>query len=118
MPDGLRDAHHANLCCLLNSQDKTKTFKPKRKISKNTKRYELHKAAKNTLGSGNLKLAVKLPEREDLNEWLAVNSAYLDIFSLEVITWCPRNEVNRILTMGGHSVFWERVIQRSTSSTN
>lgn len=58
------------------SQDKTKTFKPKRKISKNTKRYELHKAAKNTLGSGNLKLAVKLPEREDLNEWLAVNSTF------------------------------------------
>lgn len=27
-----------------------------------------------TLGSGNLKEAVKLPPGEDINEWLAVNS--------------------------------------------
>ena len=33
-----------------------------------------HAAA--TLGSGNLKLAVQLPEGEDLNEWIAVNSEY------------------------------------------
>ena len=56
------------------SGDKNRTFKPKKNINKGTKRYELHKYAKATLGSGNLKLAVKLPEREDLNEWLAVNS--------------------------------------------
>ena len=31
-----------------------------------------HAAA--TLGSGNLRLAVMLPEGEDLNEWVAVNS--------------------------------------------
>lgn len=34
-----------------------------------------HAAA--TLGSGNLRLAVLLPEGEDLNEWVAVNSKYL-----------------------------------------
>ena len=33
-----------------------------------------HAAA--TLGSGNLRLAVMLPEGEDLNEWVAVNSMY------------------------------------------
>lgn len=33
-----------------------------------------HAAA--TLGSGNLRLAVMLPEGEDLNEWVAVNSKY------------------------------------------
>lgn len=33
-----------------------------------------HAAA--TLGSGNLRLAVQLPEGEDLNEWVAVNSEY------------------------------------------
>lgn len=33
-----------------------------------------HAAA--TLGSGNLRLAVMLPEGEDLNEWVAVNSEY------------------------------------------
>lgn len=31
-----------------------------------------HAAA--TLGSGDLRLAVMLPEGEDLNEWVAVNS--------------------------------------------
>jgi len=34
-----------------------------------------HAAA--TLGSGNLRLAVMLPEGEDLNEWVAVNSKRL-----------------------------------------
>lgn len=29
-----------------------------------------------TLGSGNLRDAVKLPQGEDLNEWMAVNSKY------------------------------------------
>jgi MOB kinase activator 1 len=56
------------------SGDKNKTFKPKKSFSKGTKRYELHKHAKATLGSGNLRQAVMLPEREDINEWLAVNS--------------------------------------------
>lgn len=36
-----------------------------------------HAAA--TLGSGNLRLAVMLPEGEDLNEWVAVNSMYQHI---------------------------------------
>jgi MOB kinase activator 1 len=34
-----------------------------------------HAAA--TLGSGNLRLAVMLPEGEDINEWVAVNSKFL-----------------------------------------
>ena len=50
------------------------TFKPKKSFSKGTKRHELHKHAKATLGSGNLKQAVQLPDSEDLNEWLAVNT--------------------------------------------
>lgn len=32
------------------------------------------KYAVQTLGSGNLRLAVALPDGEDLNEWIAVNS--------------------------------------------
>merc|ERR1711907_179252 len=59
--------------------DKNRTFKPKKSYAKGTKRYELHKHAKATLGSGNLRLAVQLPEREDLNEWLAVNT--VDFFN-------------------------------------
>jgi MOB kinase activator 1 len=38
------------------------------------------KQAAATLGSGNLRLAVMLPEGEDLNEWVAVNSIAIFIF--------------------------------------
>eukprot|EP01098_Paradermamoeba_levis_P006728 TRINITY_DN2798_c0_g1_i1.p1 TRINITY_DN2798_c0_g1~~TRINITY_DN2798_c0_g1_i1.p1 ORF type:complete len:144 (-),score=51.20 TRINITY_DN2798_c0_g1_i1:447-839(-) len=59
--------------------NRNQTFKPKKRIPKGTKRHELHKQAKQTLGSGNLRAAVVLPEREDLNEWLAVNT--VDFFN-------------------------------------
>jgi len=59
--------------------NKNNTFKPKKSFTKGTKRYELHKHAKATLGSGNLRAAVSLPDREDLNEWLAVNT--VDFFN-------------------------------------
>lgn len=42
-----------------------------------------HAAA--TLGSGNLRLAVMLPEGEDLNEWVAVNSELKHPFSVPTI---------------------------------
>eukprot|EP01092_Planopodium_desertum_P001558 TRINITY_DN12377_c0_g1_i1.p1 TRINITY_DN12377_c0_g1~~TRINITY_DN12377_c0_g1_i1.p1 ORF type:complete len:225 (-),score=25.50 TRINITY_DN12377_c0_g1_i1:67-741(-) len=59
--------------------DKGKTFRAKKSFAKGTKRHDLHKHAKSTLGSGNLRDAVKLPPREDLNEWLAVNT--VDFFN-------------------------------------
>jgi len=55
----------------------SKTFKPKKNIPEGTHRYDLMKHAAATLGSGNLKLAAMLPEGEDLNEWVAVNSKRL-----------------------------------------
>jgi len=58
---------------------KNKTFKPRRDIQEGTKQYQLKKFAEATLGSGNLRQAVKLPEGEDLNEWLAVNT--VDFFN-------------------------------------
>jgi len=60
-------------------QKNTDTFKPKKSFSKGTKRHELHKHAKATLGSGNLKAAVQLPDKEDVNEWLAVHT--VDFFN-------------------------------------
>lgn len=48
-------------------------FKPQ-KTSKGTSSWQLRQFAEATLGSGSLRKAVKLPEGEDLNEWLAVNS--------------------------------------------
>ncbi|KAI9718249.1 MAG: Maintenance of ploidy protein mob1 [Candelaria pacifica] len=47
-------------------------FKP-RNANKGTTSYQLRQFAEATLGSGSLRKAVKLPEGEDLNEWLAVN---------------------------------------------
>jgi len=59
--------------------DKAKTFRPRRNHRVGTKRYELHKYAQATLGTGNLHEAVTLPEGEDGNEWLAVNT--VDFFN-------------------------------------
>ena len=59
----------------------SKTFKPKKNIPEGTHQYDLMKHAAATLGSGNLRLAVMLPEGEDPNEWVAVNSkltCYID----------------------------------------
>ena len=79
---------------------KTRTFKPRKDIPEGTKQYQLRKYAEATLvrwryfvamcivwlssgcvqGSGNLRLAVQLPDGEDTNEWLAVHGtspAYL-----------------------------------------
>jgi hypothetical protein len=58
-------------------RNKNKTFKPKKNIPEGSKQYHLKKYAEATLGSGNLRLAVTLPEGEDQNEWLAVNSKKL-----------------------------------------
>jgi len=72
---------------------KTRTFKPHKDVPEGTKQYQLRKYAEATLVSpyrlnwlppiyrhrqgigqpGNLRLAVVLPEGEDLNEWLAVH---------------------------------------------
>ncbi|KAF0306234.1 MOB kinase activator 1B [Amphibalanus amphitrite] len=56
-----------------------KTFKPKKNIPEGSRQHELMKHAAATLGSGNLRLAVQLPEGEDLNEWVAVNT--VDFFN-------------------------------------
>ena len=45
-----------------------------KKIPEGSHQHDMMKHAAATLGSGNLKLAVQLPEGEDLNEWIAVNS--------------------------------------------
>jgi len=61
------------------SSKNAKTFKPKKNIAEGTNQYNLKKYVDDTLGSGNLRLAVKLPEGEDLNEWVAVNT--VDFFN-------------------------------------
>lgn len=58
---------------VLSSNARTRgQFKP-RNASKGNSSYQLRQFAEATLGSGSLRKAVKLPEGEDLSEWLAVN---------------------------------------------
>lgn len=59
---------------MFSSSKSSRTFKPKKNIPEGTHQYDLIKHAAATLGSGNLRSAVVLPEGEDLNEWVAVNS--------------------------------------------
>ncbi|KAL8206629.1 UNVERIFIED_CONTAM: hypothetical protein K2H54_016487 [Gekko kuhli] len=68
----------------------SKTFKPKKNIPEGSHQYELLKHAEATLGSGNLRMAVMLPEGEDLNEWVAVNtiSLYYNFSSWEKCQDC------------------------------
>lgn len=76
------------LCVSLSGSRSSKTFKPKKNIPEGSHQYELLKHAEATLGSGNLRAAVMLPEGEDLNEWIAVNSkcVYLHIVSIIFFT--------------------------------
>ena len=62
-----------SLLYALNRNARTRgQFKPKNS-SKGTSSYQLRQFAEATLGSGSLRKAVRLPEGEDLSEWLAVN---------------------------------------------
>ncbi|KAG9104749.1 Mitotic exit network component [Ceratobasidium sp. 370] len=75
---------------------KTRTFKPRKDVPEGTKQYQLRKYAEATLGSGNLRLAVVLPDGEDLNEWLAVHTVdffnHLNMLYGTVTEFCPRYE--------------------------
>ena len=55
-----------------------KTFKPRHNHRTGT-RQALHALAERTLGAGNLRDAVALPQGEDLNEWLAMKT--VDLFN-------------------------------------
>jgi MOB kinase activator 1 len=72
--DGLNSPTGANSNARTRGQ-----FKP-RNANKGTSSYQLRQFAEATLGSGSLRKAVKLPEGEDLNEWLAVNGGELRLF--------------------------------------
>ncbi|KAK9723002.1 Mitotic exit network component [Basidiobolus ranarum] len=74
----------------LNSSNKNATFKPKKDIAEGTKQYQLKKFAEATLGSGNLKQAVTLPEGEDLDEWLAIHT--VDFFNQVNMLYGTLNE--------------------------
>ncbi|KAM6106841.1 MOB kinase activator 1A isoform 1-T1 [Pterocles gutturalis] len=78
---GRERCYRTNWKCfsLVSGSRSSKTFKPKKNIPEGSHQYELLKHAEATLGSGNLRQAVMLPEGEDLNEWIAVNT--VDFFN-------------------------------------
>eukprot|EP00761_Pharyngomonas_kirbyi_P005743 gb/GECH01005749.1/.p1 GENE.gb/GECH01005749.1/~~gb/GECH01005749.1/.p1 ORF type:complete len:222 (+),score=49.07 gb/GECH01005749.1/:1-666(+) len=81
------------------------TFRPRKQAKKNTRRYDLHKQAQSSLGTGeNLKHAVKLPEGEDENDWIAdhvvdfynsLNLLYSSLMDDCTINTCPTMTVGR-----------------------
>lgn len=53
---------------------KERTFRSKKKYTPDTLRHQLHKQAEASLSAGiDLREAVKLPNQEDLNDWIAVH---------------------------------------------
>ncbi|CAL5443429.1 unnamed protein product [Camellia sinensis] len=56
-----------------------KTFRPKKSVPSGSKAAQLQNHIDATLGSGNLREAVRLPPGEHPNEWLAVNT--VDFFN-------------------------------------
>ncbi len=71
----IRKLVHFIRCHLFRRTQSTKTVKQKR-IPEGSHAHDLMKHASRTLGSGNIKLAVQLPDGEELNEWIAVNSKW------------------------------------------
>ena len=68
----------ADTCLLSSFSSNPRTrapFKPQ-KSGRGTSSWQLKQYAEATLGSGSLRKAVKLPEGEDKDEWLAVNGEY------------------------------------------
>lgn len=66
-------ASHDLLSSLISNPRTRAPFKPQ-KSNRGTSSWQLKQYAEATLGSGSLRKAVKLPEGEDKDEWLAVNS--------------------------------------------
>ncbi|KRY08307.1 MOB kinase activator 1B, partial [Trichinella patagoniensis] len=60
-----------SVCCFCSLRNKT--HKQQKKATDDNKQQELVNKVSATIGSGNLRLAVVLPEGEDLNEWVAAN---------------------------------------------
>ncbi|KHJ90579.1 hypothetical protein OESDEN_09576 [Oesophagostomum dentatum] len=62
------------------TRDNHQTFRPKKRFPQGTLRYNLHKKAEATLHSGvDLRLAVRLPPNENLDDWIAVHT--VDFFN-------------------------------------
>lgn len=101
----------ASLLSSLFSNPRTRApFKPQ-KAGRGTSSWQLKQYAEATLGSGSLRKAVKLPEGEDRDEWLAVNG--------ECIHWADIGVAYRRSgeNFANKCVQWSTFTTRSTSYT-
>ncbi|KAF5370044.1 hypothetical protein D9758_001102 [Tetrapyrgos nigripes] len=89
----------------------TRTFKPRKDVPEGTKQYQLRKYAEATLGSGNLRLAVQLPDGEDTNEWLAVHAVdffnHLNMLYGTITEFCTRQECPIMSAGPRYEYLWE-----------
>ncbi|KAG8955631.1 Mitotic exit network component [Tulasnella sp. 424] len=89
---------------------KTRTFKPRKDVP-GSKQYALRQFAEATLGSGNLRAAVVLPEGEDLNEWLAVHAVdffnHLNMLYGTVTEFCNKQECPVMSAGPRYEYLWE-----------
>ena len=65
------------------------------KSTKGSSSWQLKQFAEATLGSGSLRKAVRLPEGEDVNEWLAVNSESRHLVTYLIDTTRARTNSSR-----------------------
>ena len=84
-------------------------FKPQ-KANRGTTSWQLKQFAEATLGSGSLRKAVKLPEGEDENEWLAVNG--------ECTCPCTKKEMRELTIWQQSSTSTTRSISSTARSQN
>jgi len=89
-----------------------KTFKPQRTLQgKQAKLHQTIKATmKATLGGGELKKTVQLPEGEDLNEWIAVNTVHFYNAANMIYGTCAEfctEETCKTMSAGRNEYLWK-----------
>jgi len=92
--------------------DRDKTFKPQRTLQgKQAKMHQTIKATmKATLGGGELKKTVALPEGEDLNEWIAVNTVHFYNAANMIYGTCAEfctEETCKTMSAGRNEYLWK-----------
>jgi len=92
--------------------DRDKTFKPQKTLQgKQAKMHQTIKATmKATLGGGELKKTVALPEGEDLNEWIAVNTVHFYNAANMIYGTCAEfctEEACKTMTAGRNEYLWK-----------
>ncbi|KAJ3437303.1 mob kinase activator-like [Anaeramoeba flamelloides] len=86
------------------------TFRPKKSIREGTKQYQLKKYSDSSLGSGNLKKAVTLPENEDINEWFALHTVdfynQLNMFYGSIHEHCTEKTCPKMSAGKKYEYYW------------